>query len=75
MFNNLPPRTPLPCPADRQKIIEEAKLVLTEARVIVEQLDRTFTRLPAEWPRQYPNAAGSALWQRGVPLLFAQIKS
>jgi hypothetical protein len=32
---------PLPCPAYRQQIIDRANLVLSEARVLVEQLDRT----------------------------------
>ena len=70
MVNNLPPPTPLPCPGDRQKIIEEAKLVLTEAAVIVEQSDRTFARLSAEWPGQGINAAALAFMAAGAAVAF-----
>jgi hypothetical protein len=70
MVNNLPPPTLLPCPADRQKIIEEAKLVLTEARVIVEQLDRSFALLSAEQLGQCANAAGSAFMAAGAAVAF-----
>ena len=68
MFNNLP--TPLPGLADRQKIIEQAKLVLTEARIIVEHLDRSFARLSAEWPGQYPNPAALAFMPADAAVAF-----
>jgi hypothetical protein len=34
--------SPLPCPADRRKIIEQAQLVLLEAQAVVKHLDGTF---------------------------------
>jgi hypothetical protein len=57
MSHHLVARRPLPCQADRQKIIHHAELVLTEARAIAVRCDYTFTRLSAEWPAEYANAA------------------
>jgi hypothetical protein len=43
IVNLLAPPRPLPCRADRQKIIEQVTLVLAEARTVAEQSDRCFT--------------------------------
>lgn len=47
MINQFAPGISLPCPVDRQKIMEQAKLVLAEARVVGEQSDRTLALLSA----------------------------
>jgi hypothetical protein len=60
MSSHLDPQSPLPCRADREKIIEHAELVLTKARVIAEQWDQTFTRLSAERPSGGADAVTSA---------------
>jgi hypothetical protein len=39
---------PLPCQAHREKILEHVRLVLTQARVVAEQSDRTIEMLSAE---------------------------
>jgi hypothetical protein len=41
-INHSAPERPLPCRADRQKIMEQANLVLAEARLVAEQSDRTW---------------------------------
>ena len=56
MSSLLDPQSPPPCRADRQKIIENAELVLTKARIIAEQWDQTCTRLSAERPSDSANA-------------------
>lgn len=38
----------LPCLAERQKTLEHAHLVLTEARAVAERADRTLAMLAAE---------------------------
>jgi hypothetical protein len=43
IVNLVAPSRPLPCRADRQKIIEQVSLVLAEARTVAEQSDRCFT--------------------------------
>lgn len=48
--NHLDPYAPLPCRADRQKLIKQAELVLTDARALAEQWDQTFPLLSAERP-------------------------
>ena len=45
----------LPCRADREQIVQQANRVLTEARLVAEQSDRTLALLAAKRP------AGSAL--------------
>jgi len=50
MSNHLDPHAPLPCRADRQKLIKQAELVLTDARAIAEQWDQIFALLSAERP-------------------------
>lgn len=50
MSNHLDPYAPLPCRADRQKLIKQAELVLTDARALAEQWDQTFALLSAERP-------------------------
>ena len=42
MINRSAPERPLPCHADRRKIIEQAELILAEARAIAEQSDGSF---------------------------------
>jgi hypothetical protein len=43
LVNLVAPSRPMPCRADRQKIIELVTLVLAEAQTIAEQSDRYFT--------------------------------
>ena len=43
--NHSGPGRSLPCRADRQKIMEQANLVLAEARLVAEQSDRTLALL------------------------------
>ena len=57
MSSRFDPHRPLPRRADRQKIIEQAQLVLTEARAIAEQCDQTFALLSAEWSAECTKAA------------------
>lgn len=40
----------LPCRADREQIVQQANRVLTEARLVAEQSDRTLALLAAERP-------------------------
>jgi hypothetical protein len=42
----------LPCRAEREQIVEAAKLVLAEARAIAERLDRTQAMLSTGWSNQ-----------------------
>ena len=56
---------PLPARADRQKIIEQAELVLSAAQAIVEQCDQAFALLSAERPAAETAAAASPSLQRG----------
>lgn len=44
------PARSLPSRADRQKVMDQAHLVLAEARRIAEQSDRTLAPVPAEPP-------------------------
>lgn len=55
MINYCAPGRLLPCRANRQKIMDQANLVLAEARLVAEQSDRTLALLAAKRP------AGSAL--------------
>ncbi|HTL17825.1 MAG TPA: hypothetical protein VL793_11350 [Patescibacteria group bacterium] len=48
MINHAAPRMALPCRAGRQKIMEQANLVLAEARLVAEESDRTMALLSAE---------------------------
>jgi hypothetical protein len=48
MVKHFAPHRPLPCRADRQKIVERAKLVLVEARATAERLDRSFEVISAQ---------------------------
>jgi hypothetical protein len=50
MSSHLDPQSPLPCRADRQKIIEHAEFILTKARTITTQWDPIFTPPSAERP-------------------------
>ena len=59
MINHSAPERPLPCRADRRKIIEEAELILAEARAVGEQSDGSFAPLAAEAPGESRNAAPS----------------
>lgn len=65
MFDHLAPRRPLPCREDRQKIIEQAEFVLTQARAIAEQSDQVFALLSAQRPLECTNAATSCSSQQG----------
>lgn len=58
--NDLAPHRPLPCRIDRQKVVDQANLVLAEARAIADQSDRSFALLLAERPAQYTSAATSS---------------
>ena len=57
MIKHSAPERPLPCRADRTKIIEQAKLILTQARVVAQQLDGSFALLAAEPLPESKNAA------------------
>ena len=50
MSKHLVPYQPLPCQAERKKIIDQAELVLNEARSITARCDHTYTLLPADGP-------------------------
>ena len=60
MLNHPLPHQPLPCRADRQKIIAQAEIVLAEARAIVEQCDQVFALL-SERTGGYVKAAAPPL--------------
>jgi hypothetical protein len=60
MLNYPAPYRPLPCRAERQKIIEQAQLVLAEARAIAEEWDQTFALLSVERPAECTNAVTSS---------------
>jgi len=47
MINHFAQERRLPCRSDRTKIIEQAKLVLAEARAVAKQLDGSFVALIA----------------------------
>jgi hypothetical protein len=66
MSNHLDPQKPLLSQTDRQKIIEQAKLVLTEARAIAEKCDQTFALLSAERPAECTTAAASCSLPQGA---------
>ena len=57
MSNNLALDRPLPCQAERQKIINQAEFVLTEARATALRCDHTYGELSAGRPAEYTNAA------------------
>ena len=40
LVKQIAPQTPLPCRADRHKIVEQAEVVLSEARAVAAQVDR-----------------------------------
>ena len=69
------PSRPLPCRADRQKIVEQASLVLSEAQVIAEQSDRCFTRLSAERPGEGTYAAIASFMGAGATGAFLREQS
>ena len=50
---------PLPCQADRQKIMNQAALVLTEARAVGDKWDQTFALALAEQTAECAKAAAS----------------
>ena len=52
-------KRPLPCRADRTKIIEQAKLVQAQAQALARQLDQSLTLLTAE-PIDQGAKAGTA---------------
>ena len=70
MVNHFASHMPLPCRPDRQKLIEQAKHVLAEARATAEQADRAFALLWAELPAEYPNAAASSFAVTGAAGAF-----
>lgn len=53
MVGHILSHSPLPCRADRKEILEQAKLVLTKARAIAEQVDQSVGPLSAEPPSQF----------------------
>jgi hypothetical protein len=57
---------PLPCREDRQKLIEQAVLVLAEARAIKEQWDQIFARLSAERLAEFAKAVPPHLCGSGA---------
>ena len=71
MVNHFAPHRPLPCRADRQKIIERAKLVLVEARATAERLDRSFDVISAEWSPDAQTLPPRPSLERGM---FSEIK-
>ena len=44
MFDSINPHRALPLPADRRKIIEKARRILTAAQAIIKHSDRCFAR-------------------------------
>jgi hypothetical protein len=50
MINHSAPGKTLPCLADRQEILEQANLLLAEARAVADRSDRTMALLSAEEP-------------------------
>lgn len=66
---------PLPVRAERQEIIERARLMLTAARAITAQSDRWFALPSTERPAERAQAATAYLLQRRAQPLFAEIKS
>jgi hypothetical protein len=61
MVNHSGLQTRLPCRADRQKILEQAILVLAEARGIATQVERTFGSLSAERPAECAKTAAASV--------------
>ena len=66
---------PLPAQADRQKIIEQARLILAAARALTGQSDRCLALPSAERPAERAQAAAASLLQRMAQPLLAEIKS
>ena len=64
---------PLPSQADRQKIIEQARLILAAARTLTGQSDRCLALPSAERPAEDTVAAASSSLQRGPQVLFSQL--
>ena len=75
MFNLFAAHQPLPSRAERQEIIERARLILAAAPAITEQSDRCFALPSAERPAERAQAATGSLLQRRAQPLFAEIKS
>jgi hypothetical protein len=48
MSSQISPHRPLPCQAEHQKIIEQAKFVLAEAQTIAKRCGQTLTLLSAD---------------------------
>ena len=69
MTNQSAHERPLPCLADRRKIIEQAQLVLLEARAVAKHLDGAFVTLIAT-PAEGENAATSSFVSRGAAGTF-----
>jgi hypothetical protein len=60
IVNQLAPHRPLPCREDRQKILEQAEVVVAQARAIAEHLDRSVGWLTVERPAEGTGATTSA---------------
>jgi len=65
MINHFAQERRLPCRSDRTKIIEQAKLVLAEARAVAKQLDGSFVALIAT-PAEGENVGTSSFVARGA---------
>ena len=65
----------LPCRAERTKIVEQAKLLLTKVRAVAEQLDGYFAPLAAERPAEGTNAAASSFVAPGTTAAFCADQS
>ncbi|HEY5910657.1 MAG TPA: response regulator [Verrucomicrobiae bacterium] len=61
MVKHFAPHMPLPCRADRQKLIEQAQRVVAEARATADQLDRSFAPLSVELPAECTAAVSSSV--------------
>jgi hypothetical protein len=60
----LAPDRPLPCWADRQRIIEQASLTLAKAQATAAHFDRFFTLLPAERANAVVFSKSSFQWPK-----------